>query len=383
MTQCRRRMNAVNDTEHNETKTEEQINKLNQLVIQLRHERKSFSNSAQFAKLMKVFANDIANEKDDNRVFRHHNDLLIELNRIIKKPKTNSTKKKLSKDKINTRIKKLTERLKKLEKAISSAESEPLDYEAMDKTSSFTDLPKLYKKQIQLWEEREDLLKRSKSTGRMIYKKLKYDSTLFPEINKCVENLFNNYIKKMSNWNKKGYRDETFTFIDIHKAITQVINDNKLCVQNSNEIIEGVFRDLTQEMRKRRTLEVEDVFESLETLDDLAPESFVDNDPNIELQCSLNKTYYERKMQELFQKYTIQDRQKNGEKLINEGINEWDQTLVDNEEFESIDVKDGELDDEDSDEESVSGTEDTVEEVVDLTSNADNSDNCLRDLTNS
>jgi hypothetical protein len=136
-------------------------------------------------------------------------------------------------------------------------------------------------------------------------------------------------------------------------------------------------------MRKRRTLEVEDVFESLETLDDLAPESFVDNDPNIELQCSLNKTYYERKMQELFQKYTIQDRQKNGEKLINEGINEWDQTLVDNEEFESIDVKDGELDDEDSDEESVSGTEDTVEEVVDLTSNADNSDNCLRDLTNS
>jgi hypothetical protein len=376
-------MNAVKNSEHNETKTEEQINKLNQLVMQLRHEKKSFSNSAQFAKLMKVFANDIANEKDDNRVFRHHNDLMIELNRIIKKPKTNSRKKKLSKDQINSRVKKLTERLKKLEKAISSAENEPLDYEAMDKNSSFTDLPKLYKKQIQLWEEREDLLKRSKSTGRMIYKKLKYDSTPFPEINKCVENLFNNYIKKMSNWNNKGYRDETFTFIDIHKAITQVINDNKLCVDNSNELIEGVFRDLTQEMRKRRTLEVEDVFESLETLDDLAPESFVDNDPNIELQCSLNKTYYERKMQELFQKYTIQDRQKNGEKLINEGTNEWDQTLVDNEEFESIDVKDGELDDEDSDEESISGTEDTVEEVVDLTSNADNNDNCLRDLTNS
>jgi hypothetical protein len=376
-------MNAVKNSEHNETKTEEQINKLNQLVTQLRHEKKSFSNSAQFAKLMKVFANDIANEKDDNRVFRHHNDLMIELNRIIKKPKTNSSKKKLSKDKINSRIKKLTERLKKLEKAISSAESQPLDYEAMDKNSSFTDLPKLYKKQIQLWEEREDLLKRSKSTGRMIYKKLKYDSTLFPEINKCVESLFNNYIKKMSNWNKKGYRDETFTFIDIHKAITQVINDNKLCVENSNELIEGVFRDLTQEMRKRRTLEVEDVFESLETLDDLAPESFVDNDPNIELQCSLNKTYYERKMQELFQKYTIQDRQKNGEKLINEGVNEWDQTLVDNEEFESIDVKDGELDDEDSEEESISGTDDIAEEVVDLTSNADNNDNCLRDLTNS
>ncbi len=383
MTQCRHRMNAVKNSEHNETKTEEQINKLNQLVTQLRHEKKSFSNSAQFAKLMKVFANDIANEKDDNRVFRHHNDLMIELNRIIKKPKTNSSKKKLSKDKINSRIKKLTERLKKLEKAISSAESQPLDYEAMDKNSSFTDLPKLYKKQIQLWEEREDLLKRSKSTGRMIYKKLKYDSTLFPEINKCVESLFNNYIKKMSNWNKKGYRDETFTFIDIHKAITQVINDNKLCVENSNELIEGVFRDLTQEMRKRRTLEVEDVFESLETLDDLAPESFVDNDPNIELQCSLNKTYYERKMQELFQKYTIQDRQKNGEKLINEGVNEWDQTLVDNEEFESIDVKDGELDDEDSEEESISGTDDIAEEVVDLTSNADNNDNCLRDLTNS
>jgi hypothetical protein len=376
-------MNAVKNSEHNETKTEEQINKLNQLVTQLRHEKKSFSNSAQFAKLMKVFANDIANEKDDNRVFRHHNDLMIELNRIIKKPKTNSSKKKLSKDKINSRIKKLTERLKKLEKAISSAESQPLDYEAMDKNSSFTDLPKLYKKQIQLWEEREDLLKRSKSTGRMIYKKLKYDSTLFPEINKCVESLFNNYIKKMSNWNKKGYRDETFTFIDIHKAITQVINDKKLCVENSNELIEGVFRDLTQEMRKRRTLEVEDVFESLETLDDLAPESFVDNDPNIELQCSLNKTYYERKMQELFQKYTIQDRQKNGEKLINEGVNEWDQTLVDNEEFESIDVKDGELDDEDSEEESISGTDDIAEEVVDLTSNADNNDNCLRDLTNS
>lgn len=379
-------MKAFKDLKDNESKAQELISKLIEMVSRIRRERIQFSISRQFAKLFKVFAEDIGNEKDDNRVIRHHNDLLLELNRVLKSPNMSPNKPKLSKDVKEKRIQKLTETMKKLQKQITAAENEVFDYEALNDRSSYTDLPKLYKKLNDIWVKREELLKRSTNLGRILFKKFKYDSTPYPEINKCVEDLFNDFIKKLKNWDRKGYRDETFTFIDIHKAIMQVIKDKELDVRNADKLIGEVYEYLLQELRNRRIQESEDTFETLETLDDLTPETFVSTDPAIDVEIGKNKVYYERKMQELLQTYAKKDHEKNGECLVKEGMSEWDETLVDNEEFESIDIKEGELDEEDSDgknDEECDSIANDGEDVIAKEHTPSTDDNCLRDLTNS
>ena len=57
--------------------------------------------------------------------------------------------------------------------------------------------------------------------------------------------------------------------------------------------------------------------------------------------------------------YAKEDRQKNGEKILTEGRPEWDSDLLNNnEEFESLDVKDGDLE---ADDEEVSDEEEEEE----------------------
>ena len=333
------RMSVLNATE---AETEELAQKIDNIYLKVKENNKQFLNSTQFAKTMEVFTKDNSEMPSKEDLVRNHSDLMIELFRFTQKTdKKTATK---VKDRAK-KIKALTDTIKKLQAQIYEAENEELDFDALDSESSFTDLPKLYRKVHEVWIKREELLKRSTYTGRVMFKKYKCDSTPYPEINKCVESLFNSHLKKIKNRTTKGYVDESFTFIDVRKEIMNVIKEKQLAVMNCESMIETIYKDLLNEKRLRRQKDSEEMFETLETLQDLKPETFVKDDPLIELQLVKNKNTYDRRMDELIEKYTKEDRKMNGESILKDGLSEWETDgLVNNDEaFESLDIKDGDL----------------------------------------
>ncbi|XP_054156885.1 uncharacterized protein LOC128955260 [Oppia nitens] len=327
--------------------TEDLADKLNIVFDKLKQNNNPFLQSSQFEKLVTMFRDEVSAMTSDFRVIAHHNDLLIEMNRLTQEPKK-AAKKSAVKDKTKA-IERLTLTLKKLQRQMVDSENEVLDYEAMGQRSKFTDIPKLARRIQQVWEKREELLKRSTNCGRTAFKRFKYEGTSHPDINKCVEDIFNTHMKKLKSLKSRGYVDESFTFIDLRKQILDVIQEKNLSIMNTESTVEMIYRDLLNEKRSRRMQDTEETIETLELLDDLKPETMPTNDPEVEIEIAKNKSLYERKLQDLFQKYAEEDKRKNGD-LIKNGLTEWENNLdEDNEEFESLDVKEGELEAESSD----------------------------------
>ena len=344
-------------SEVEEDKIKEWSQKLEVIYQRVKTNKITFLNSNQFSKLMKVFSRDISQMSAERDLIRHHNDLILELKRFALQSKASQSGPKI-KNKIK-KVNNLTTTLQQLLKEIKEAENQVLDLNSMEGKTSFTHLPKLYRKAYEVWVKREEMLNRSTVTGRNIFKKFKYDSTTYPEINKCVEQILTNHLKKMKSKETKGYVDESFTFIDVRKAILKEIEDKGLAVMGSEALIENIYKDLIRELRERREKDKEEAFETFITLDDLKPETFVETDPELELELAKNKKSGQQRMQDVFDKYAKEDRQKNCEKILTKGRPEWDSYLVNNnEEFESLDVKDGDLE---ADDEEVSDEEEEEE----------------------
>lgn len=336
---------------------------LEQIYDKLKTKNETFLKSKQFLKLMQLATREAVAAADSERLIVQHNDLLVELHRLtLQNEKGNAQKKVKNKRK---KIEKLTNTLKRLQKEIYKAEHEELDYTALDSKNGWTDLPKLYRKAEEVWNRREELLKRSTYCGRLIYKRYYCELTTYPDINQCVEQLFNSYLKRLKNRKSKGYVDESFTFIDVRKAILDEISEKNLIISNAEDMITKIYEELIKELKNRREKDSEECIKSLEILDDLKPESFVKEDPQMEIALASNKCRFQSKLDELCEKYATEDRQKNGETLLQEGLSEWESgPFEDNEEFESLDIKEGDLEDEEKDDSQ--SDEETVLEATPL-----------------
>ncbi|CAG2169160.1 unnamed protein product [Oppiella nova] len=308
---------------------------------------RSFLDGNQYRKLMNTFTKEVSDMTAVQRIVSHYDELVQELKRFTRKPPKDIPKVKSKKKAVQD----LTDSLKRLRKQICLAETEELGYDDLDGRTGWTDLPKLYRKAEEVWAKREELLKRSTNSGRSMFRKFTYDSTTYPEVNQFVEKLFNAHLKKLRKGKtKRRYVDETFTFTDVRKAILDEMQSKQIVVMNSDSMIANIYKDLLSELRERRKREAEEGFESMETYEDLKPETFVAEDPQIEIECAKNKSHFDRKLQELIDKYASDDIKKNGPTLLVEGSAEWDNDLTGDGDFESLDVKEGELDGENEDE---------------------------------
>ena len=96
-------------------------------------------------------------------------------------------------------------------------------------------------------------------------------------------------MKKLKNKSTKGYIDESFTFIDVRKVINDEIAAKKLEISNCDALVQDVYKQLMNELKQRRQKDSEDVFETLETLDDLRPDDFdptVYSDPKVNIEIA-------------------------------------------------------------------------------------------------
>ncbi|CAG2111172.1 unnamed protein product, partial [Medioppia subpectinata] len=287
----------MNDMNADQKETDDILCRMNEMYDKLR-QNKSFLKSSQYSKLLEMFTEEVLQMVEKDRIVSHNNDLLIEMKRLTEKRVKKSGLKGTAKVKC---VDKLTDKLKAVQKEIFRAENSELDFEALGGKSCWTDLPKLYRKAEELWVKREELLNRSTNTGRQLFKKLKYESTPYPEINRCVENVFNSYLKRMRTMRSvtsgRRYLDESFTIIDVRKAVLAEIESKHLIVTNSESMMAKIYEDLLLEMRNRRQKDGDEGIETYESYDDLRPETFVADDPLIDIECSKTKVLCERKMQ--------------------------------------------------------------------------------------
>ena len=135
-------------------------------------------------------------------------------------------------------------------------------------------------------------------------------------------------------------------------------------MSDAKKIITDVYEKLIIEMKMRREQDSIESFETSETFDDSHPEVFVKDDLLIEKELASNKCRYETKSCDLFEKYASEDKLKNDESLLKGDVSEWEAGPVeDNEEFESLDVKEGDFDDDEEKDEDRSDEDLMIEGV--------------------
>ena len=299
-------------------------------------------------------------ETELKKVYSYNKDLIIELNRLTIETQNQVANQKIDKATREKQINKLTKMLKKLQNEIVKAESAELSYEDMiNDTTGFVSIPKLMKKAYQVWEKREKLLNRGTSNGRYFTKKFTFNGTKYPEINKEIEKFMNKYIKSISTiTTDKTYKDETLTIIEVRNIISKVVNQHQLLDVTVDFIAENVFKHLRMELKNRRELEYNELFEDLENLDDLYPETMpVLNNPSLEKQLTTNSCTFNKKLDELVEKYKNEDIKQHGD-IPSPADPEWNKDLSENDGYELLDNKDDLKEEEEEEEESASDNDD-------------------------
>ena len=308
----------------------------------MKDKRPRYVASKEFSSLVSSYIDDINMETELKKVYNYNKDLIIELNRLTIETRNQVANQKIDKATREKQINRLTKMLKKLQNEIVKAESAELSYEDMIKgTTGFVNIPKLMKKAYQIWEKREKLLNRGTSNGRYFTRKFTFNGTKYPEINKEIEKFMNKYIKSISTMTTdKTYKDETLTIIEVRNIISKVVNQHRLLDVTVDLVAEDVFKQLRMELKDRRKLEYNELFEDLENLDDLYPETMpILNNPSLEKQLATNSCTFNKKLDELVERYKNEDIKQNGD-IPSPTDPEWNKDLNENDGYELLDNKD-------------------------------------------
>jgi len=97
---------------------------------------------------------------------------------------------------------------------------------------------------------------------------------------------------------------------------------------------------LRMELKNRRELEYNELFQDLENLDDLYPETMpILNNPSLEKQLATNSCTFNKKLDELVERYKNEDIKQNGD-IPSPTDPEWNKDLSENDSYELLDNKD-------------------------------------------
>ncbi|XP_064616627.1 death domain-associated protein 6-like [Liolophura sinensis] len=180
-------------------------------------------------------------------------------------------------------LRNIIERLKKQEMSLDELDDENSCYMCEDK---------LERKFVKVWEKLCELKGRRKTTGRPVEKRLRFEGTRFPEINKKIRRLIN----------KKNIFPELHDITDI---IMKVNKTENLCLSSERvkDISNSTFQDVGYLLKERRRQDFLITFncrlpDCVNLYDDPAL-----TDPELEAKLERNRLEGDKKLNEVFLKY--------------------------------------------------------------------------------
>lgn len=219
------------------------------------------------------------------------------------------------------RIKKLNKALNEIEDKINDFQKEELSLDQLESDTEFTGLHRLKKCYLKLWQEREKLLNISQNSGRAFYQKLKnFHGTNNTLINSFLEQYFNQYLMDAYQFEQSilfRRKDcspaslehfSMFSVIDLKKEIENFISKNNISnFDLTDSVLLKIYEALLLESKKRRNLQQEDVFKTIELLHCEQTDAAICDDKELENKLNQNHSQSLTQMEAVVKEFAEKD----------------------------------------------------------------------------